>query len=146
MILLTLAAAAAAQLSASGPEIYAGPGHFCGGGYSVRLSARDRVTVQPQAGGGAGAQLNLAGHEVSIWSGAPREPGRIVLKLRGGRVVERNDGGRTFYTVSDQTPYGLRVTSDGFRGFKRDGWFFSRANFSEGAEETVRCLAAGTER
>jgi hypothetical protein len=46
------------------------------------------------------------------------------------------------YTVSDETDFGLRLTSEAFRGFKRDGWFFTKANFSNSAENRVRCLAA----
>ena len=29
-----------------------------------------------------------------------------------------------------------------FRGFKSDRWFFAKANFASGADESVRCLAA----
>jgi hypothetical protein len=144
MILLAFAAAAAAQLSNSGPEVYTGPGWFCGGGYRIRLAARDRAVVQPQAGGASGAQLRLSGHDLSIWSGATGRAGPVVLRFRGGAVTQGGDGGSIDYTVSDQTPYGVRVTSDAFRGFKRDRWFFSRANFDSAAEETVRCLAAGS--
>lgn len=42
----------------------------------------------------------------------------------------------------DQTDFALRLTSDAFRGFKQDGWFFGRANFSSDAEKRVPCLAA----
>ena len=53
--------------------------------------------------------------------------------LRGGGVV---------YTVSDETPYGLRLTSDAFRGYKSDRWFFTKANFAARADERVQCLSA----
>jgi hypothetical protein len=147
MFLLTLAATAAlTQWSREGQEIYTGPGWFCGGGYRIHLSTRDRVVAQPQAGGAAGAQLQLNGHQVSIWTGVQGGPGPVVSRFRGGVIHQGNDGPNVVYTVSDQTPYGVRVTSDAFRGFKRDAWFFSRANFDSDQEEAVRCLAAETER
>ena len=147
MILLTLVAAAAlTQWSRETPEIYTGPGYFCGGGYSVHLSPHDRVVVQAQAGGAAGAQLNLGGREVSIWTGATGGPGQVVARLPGSIIMQGNDGPRILYTVGDETPYGLHVSSSAFRGFKQDRWFFSRANFSSNAEHMVPCLAAGIER
>lgn len=147
MILLTLAATAAlTQWSREGQEIYTGPGWFCGGGYRVHLSAHDRVVAQPQAGGAAGAQLRLSGRQISIWTGVQDGAGPVVFRFRGGAIRQANDGPNIVYSVTDQTPYGVRVTSDGFRGFKRDSWFFSRANFDADQEEAVRCLAAETER
>lgn len=147
MILLTLAAGAAlAQWSREGQEIYTGPGWFCGGGYRVHLAPRDRVVAQPQAGGAAGAQLRINGRQVSIWTGVQGGSGPAVSHFRGGLVRQANDGPNIVYTISDQTPYGVRVTSDAFRGFKQDAWFFSRANFDSDQEEAVRCLAAETER
>jgi len=146
MILLAFAAAALSQWSRDTPEIYTGPGYFCGGGYSVHLLPHDRVVVQAQAGGAAGAQLNLGGREVSIWTGATGGPGEVVERLPGSIIMQGTDGPRIVYTVGDETPYGLHVTSSGFRGFKQDRWFFSRANFSSNAERIVPCLAAGVER
>lgn len=146
MILFALAGAAMVQWSRDTPEIYTGPGYFCGGGYSVHLAPRDRVVVQAQAGGAAGAQLNLGGREVSIWTGATGGPGEVVARLPSSIVRQGNDGPRIVYTVGDESPYGLHVTSGAFRGFKQDRWFFSRANFSSNAERLVPCLAAGVER
>ena len=57
-------------------------------------------------------------------------------------MTEQNDGGGITYIVSDQTPYGLRVTSGAFHGFKRDGWFFAKAKLAAGADERVQCLSA----
>ena len=70
----------------------------------------------------------------------------MVFRFRRGAIHQANDGSNIVYSITDETPYGVRVTSDGFRGFKRDSWFFSRANFDAGAEEAVHCLAAETER
>ena len=146
MILITLAAAAAlTQWSREGQEVYTGPGWFCGGGYRVHLSAHDRVVAQPQAGGAAGAQLRLSGRQVSVWTGVQGGAGPVVSRGGGGGRHQAPDGPDMVYSVTDETPYGVRVTSDGFRGFKRDAWFFSRANFDADAEEAVRCLAAETE-
>jgi hypothetical protein len=84
----------------------------------------------------------LAGREVNVWSGAPSQPGQLVLRYRGGSVRQQAEGGGVSYVVSDQTDFGLRLTSEAFRGFKRDGWFFSRADFREGVDDRVPCLAA----
>jgi hypothetical protein len=84
----------------------------------------------------------LGGREVNIWSGAPHAPGRLVVRYGGTAVTEQNDGGQVAYTVSDETDFGLRVTSGAFRGFKRDGWFFANANFMNGIDDRVSCLAA----
>lgn len=144
MILLTLAVAALAQWTGPRTEQYTGPGYFCGGGYAVRLSKGDRALILPQSpsAGVQGARLVLAGREVNVWSGAPHAPGRIVVRYGGTAVTEQSDGGQVSYTVSDDTDFGLRLTSDAFRGFKRDAWFFSHANFANGADERVKCLSA----
>ena len=144
MILLALAAAAAAQWTGPRTEEYTGPGYFCGGGYAIRLARGDRALILPQGGGAQGARIVLAGREVNIWSGAPRVPGPVLMRYRGAVVRDASDGGGVAYVVSDQTDsaYALRLTSNAFRGFKRDGWFFTRANFSDGADDGVNCLAA----
>ena len=149
MILITLAAAALAQPMApqwTGPrtEEYRGPGYFCGGGYAIHLARGDRALILPQSQGAGvqGARLVLAGREVNVWSGARREPGRIVIRYGGTAVTQQVDGGSIAYTVSDQADFALRLTSDAFRGFNRDGWFFTKANFREGADDRVPCLAA----
>lgn len=64
------------------------------------------------------------------------------MRYGGTAVTEQVDGGHTSYAINDQTDFALRLTSDGFHGFRRDGWFFTRANFSSTAENRVRCLAA----
>lgn len=142
MVLLTLAALAAAQWTGPRTEEYRGPGFFCGGGYAVRLSRGDRALILPQGQGAPGARVIVSGHNVSIWSGAGRERGRVVMRYGGTAVTEQDQGGDVDYLISDRTDFALRLTSDGFRGFKRDAWFFTRANFSSAAENRVRCLAA----
>jgi hypothetical protein len=141
MILLTLAAAAA-QWTGPRTEEYRGPGYFCGGGYAVHLAKGDRALILPQGQAPQATRLVLAGREVNILTGAHREAGKVVLRFGGSAVTQQDDGGSIAYIVSDQTPYGLRVTSDAFRGFKRDGWFFAKANFASGADERVSCLSA----
>lgn len=125
-------------------EEYRGPGYFCGGGYAVHLVRGDRALVLPQSASAnvQGTRLVLGGREVNVWNGAPRERGRVVVRYGGTAVSEQNGGGQVSYVVADQTDFALRLTSDGFRGFKRDGWFFTKANFSSAAEKRVRCLAA----
>jgi hypothetical protein len=143
MILLALAAAAAAQWTGPRTEEYKGPGNFCGGGYRIVLARGDRALVLPQDTGGQGVRLVLAGREVNLHSGARPEPGRVVMHYRGGTAVtEQSDGAGVAYIVADQTSFALRVTSDAFHGFKRDSWFFTKANFAEGSDEGVRCLSA----
>ena len=142
MILLTFAAFALAQWTGPRTEEYRGPGNFCGGGYAVRLAKGDRALILPQGQAPQATRLVLAGREVNISTGARAEPGRVVVRYGGSAVTQQNDGGAVAYIISDQTPYGLRVTSDAFHGFKRDGWFFAKANFTEGADERVRCLSA----
>ena len=145
MILLVLVALAAAQGQWTGPhtEEYRGPGYFCGGGYAIHLLGGDRALVLPQSASAdvQGVRLVLGGREVNVWNGAPREPGHVVARY-GGTAVTEHGGPQTFYVVSDQTDFALRLTSDAFRGFRHDGWFFGRANFSSTAENRVRCLAA----
>ena len=141
MILLALALLAQGQWTGPHTEEYQGPGYFCGGGYAVHLIKGDRALILPQSAsaGVQGVRLVLGGREVNLWSGAPRQPGRVVVRYGGTAVTEQNDGS---YTVADQSDFALRLTSDAFHGFKRDGWFFTRANFSSTAENRVRCLAA----
>jgi hypothetical protein len=142
MILLTLAAAAAAQWTGPRTEEYRGPGYFCGGGYAVHLAKGDRALILPQGQAPQATRLVLAGREVNIMTGAHREAGKVVRRYGGSAVTEQNDGGDVAYIVSDDTPYGLRVTSDSFHGFKRDRWFFAKAKFANGADERVSCLSA----
>jgi len=143
MILLALAAAALAQWTGPRTEEYRGPGYFCGGGYAVRLAPGDRALVLPQDTGGQGVRLVLSGREVNMHSGVRPEPGLLVMHYRGGTAVtQQNDRGGVAYVVADQTSFALAVTSNAFRGFKHDGWFFNRADFSSGADERVRCVAA----
>lgn len=144
MILLALAAFAAAQWTGPHTEEYRGPGYFCGGGYAIQLVRGDRALVLPQSAsaGVQGVRLILGGREVNVWSGASRTPGHIVMRYGGTAVAELNDSGEVSYNITDQTDFALRLTSGGFRGFRRDGWFFTRANFRSSAENRVRCLAA----
>lgn len=149
MILMALAAAAMAQSAGgqwTGPrtEEYRGPGYFCGGGYAIHLARGDRALILPQSAGAGvqGARLVLGGREVNVWSGARPEPGRVVIRYGGTAVSEQPDGPGVAYTVADQTDFALRLTSAAFHGFKRDGWFFAKANFHDGADERVHCLAA----
>ena len=145
MILLAFAAAALAQAQWTGPrtEEYRGPGNFCGGGSRVFLAKGDRALVLPQDTGGQGVRFVFAGREVNLHSGARPEPGRVVMRYRGGTaVIQQADGGGVSYVVADQTSFALRLTSDAFRGYKRDGWFFTKANFAEDSDQGARCLAA----
>jgi hypothetical protein len=142
MILMALAAAALTQWTGPRTEEYKGPGYFCGGGYAVHLTRGERALILPQGQAPQATRLVLSNGEVNIWTGAHREPGRVVLRYGGSAITEQNDGGGIAYMVSDQTPYGLRVTSGAFRGFKRDGWFFAKAKFAAGADERVQCLSA----
>src|SRR5689334_17367545 len=113
MILFALALAAQPQWTGPRTEEYTGPGYFCGGGYAIRLARGDRALILPQGGGAQGARIVLAGREVNIWSGAHRQPGRIVVRYRGAAVTEANDGGGVVYVVNDRSDseYVLRLTS-----------------------------------
>ena len=144
MILIALAAAALLQWTGPRTEQYSGPGYFCGGGYRFQLAGGERALVLPQSqtAGVQSVRLVLSHGEVNVWSGARAEPGRVVLRYRETAVTEQNGGGGVSYIVSNDTPYGLRLTSSAFRGFKEDKWFFSHANFSSGAENTAPCLSA----
>ena len=143
MIMMALAAAAFVQWTGPRTEEYRGPGNFCGGGYRVALARGDRALVLPQDTGGQGVRLVLSGREVNLRSGARPEPGRVVMHYRGGTAVtQQNDGGAISYIVADRTSFALRVTSDAFRGFPRDSWFFNKADFAEGSDEAARCLSA----
>lgn len=141
MILLTLAAAAAMQWTGPRTVEYVGPGNFCGGGYAVHLSRGERALVLPQGHGPQATRLVLSGGEVNILTGVRMEPGRVVSKRGGSIVTEQGDASGIAYLVGDETPYGLRIVSNAFHGYKRDNWFFARANFHSDADQTTNCLA-----
>ena len=143
MILLALALAAQGQWTGPRTEEYRGPGNFCGGGYRVALTRGERALVLPQDTGGQGVRLVLSGGEVNIHSGVRPQPGPVVMHYRGGTSVrQQGDGGATSYVVADETSFALGVTSNAFRGFKRDRWFFTKANFAEDSDRDASCLAA----
>ena len=121
MILLALALAAQGQWTGPRTEEYRGPGNFCGGGYRVALTKGERALVLPQDTGGQGVRLVLSGGEVNIHSGVRPQPGPVVMHYRGGTSVrQQGAGGATSYVVADETSFALGVTSNAFRGFKRD--------------------------
>jgi len=143
MILLALALAAQGQWTGPRTEEYRGPGNFCGGGYRVALTRGERALVLPQDTGGQGVRLVLSGGEVNIHSGVRPQPGPVVMHYPGGTSVrQQGDGAATSYVVADETTFALGVTSNAFRGFKRDRWFFTKANFAEDSDRDASCLAA----
>jgi len=143
MILLALALAAQGQWTGPRTEEYRGPGNFCGGGYRVALTKGERALVLPQDTGGQGVRLVLSGGEVNIHSGVRPQSGPVVMHYRGGTSVrQQGDGAATSYVVADETTFALGVTSNAFRGFKRDRWFFTKANFAEDSDRDASCLAA----
>ena len=142
MIITMLAAAALAQWTGPRTEEYKGPGNFCGGGYKVALANGDRALILPQGQAPQATRIVLAGREVNIHIGVKGAPGRIVLRYGRTVVTESTDGGSISYNVADDSGYGLGLTSDAFRGYKSDKWFFSRADFRDDADEGVNCLSA----
>lgn len=143
MFLLALALAAQGQWTGPRTVEYRGPGNFCGGGYRVALTKGERALVLPQDTGGQGVRLVLSHGEVNIHSGVRPEPGSAVMHYRGGTAVTQQDGdGGVDYVVADQTSFALRVTSSAFKGFKRDRWFFAKANFAEDSDREASCLSA----
>ena len=142
MILLAVAAAAMAQWTGPRTVEYQGPGYFCGGGYAIHLTQGERALVLPQGQAPQATRLVLSGGEVNIVTGVRSEPGRVVDKNGPNSVIEQDEGGAIAYLISDETPYGLRVTSDAFHGFKKDSWFFRKANFESDSDRSVSCLSA----
>ena len=143
MILLALALAAQGQWTGPRTVEYRGPGNFCGGGYRVALGRGERALVLPQDTGGQGVRLVFSQGEVNIHSGARPEAGPVVKNYRGGTSVTQQSGdGSVDYVVADQTSFALRVTSAAFHGFKKDGWFFAKANFAEDSDRGANCLSA----
>jgi hypothetical protein len=144
--MIQLFAALAALFQWTGPhtEQYRGPGYFCGGGYRVQLGTGERALVLPQSRSAEvqSVRLVLSHGEVNVWSGVRAQPGPVVLRQGEAAVTQLQDGGAISYIVSNETPYGLRLTSEAFRGFRQDRWFFTHANFSAGAENSVPCLSA----
>ena len=141
MIVTMLAAAALGQWTGPRTVEYRGPGNFCGGGYAVSLAPGDRALVLPQQTGGQGVRFVIGGREVNVHSGARPQPGLIVKRYGGTVVTQENDGGSVAYVVADDTSFALAVTSNAFRGFKSDRWFFNHANFADHSDEGVPCLA-----
>jgi len=141
MILMALALAA--QPLWTGPRTveYIGPGNYCGGGYAVALAPGDRALVLPQGQAPQATRLIIGGREVNIHTGIRGTAGRVVLRVPGNEIMEINDDHGITYLVVDQTSYALSVTSNAFRGYKNDRWFFRHANFAARADETVPCLA-----
>ena len=142
MILMVLAAAALTQWTGPHTEEYQGPGYFCGGGYRVSLAKGDRALILPQGRGAPSARVILSGRNISIWSGASPAQGRLVRRYGDSAVTQIMGAEGPSYVISDRTDFALRLTSPAFRGYARDAWFFSRANFSSGSDDNVRCLAA----
>jgi hypothetical protein len=138
MILLALLAA---QSWAPHTIENVGPGNFCGGGYRKTQAERERALILPQGHGPQATRLVVSGGEVNVHTGAASEPGKVVLSFHNGLVTQVSDGSGIAYVVSNDTPYGLRLTSDAFRGFKSDYWFFSKARFEESSDQGVDCLA-----
>jgi hypothetical protein len=85
----------------------------------------------------------FGGREVNLRSGERPGSGREVTRYRGGTVLLQKSGSDgVAYIVADRTSFAMRLTSDGFRGFRRDGWFFNKANFAQGADNRIPCLSA----
>ena len=141
MILMTIAAATLLQWTGPRTVEYVGPGNYCGGGYRVMLSRGDRALVLPQGHGPQATRLIIGGREVNVETGARPQPGRVVGRANGS-VVTQQDGAGVAYIISDETPFGLRVSSAAFHGFARDRWFFAKANFASDADQGVDCLSA----
>jgi hypothetical protein len=142
MIVFTLAAAALAQWTGPHTLEYTGPGYYCGGGYSFRLGKGERALVLPQGQAPQSTRLVLSRGEVNVRTGTRPEAGPVVARYAGTDVTEQADGGSVSYIVADQTNFALRLTSDAFRGFKKDSWFFKAADFSDSADRHGDCLAA----
>lgn len=144
MIPFALAAAALLQWTGPHTEQYTGPGFFCGGGYAIQLGTGERALILPQSASAdiQGVRLVLSGGEVNVWTGAHPEPGHLVSHYGEIAVTEQDEGNNVSYTISNQTDFGLRLTSSAFRGYKHDAWFFKHANFTSAAERSVPCLAA----
>jgi hypothetical protein len=145
-ILLALVAGSMPPPPQSAPQTFAGPGYYCGGGFLVRLEAGERVTFAPPEIDMALISIDLAGHRVDGTSGGGRGQGRIVRRISGGVLRQAVEGGRITYTIDDRAPLLLRLSSRAFRGYPRDGWFFSRVNFDPPAERRVACLRGGPVR
>src|SRR3954469_17532939 len=142
MILLTLAAAAAAQWTGPRTVEYEGPGYYCGGGYAIHLARGERALILPQGHAPQATRLVLSGGEVNILTGVRAEPGNVVSRSAGSMGTQQGGGRqRGAHVISDETPYGVRVSSGAFRGYKRDRWFFAKANFANGADQAVDCLS-----
>src|SRR4029079_14317363 len=125
MILLALALAVQGQWTGPRTIEYRGPGNFCGGGYRVALTRGERALVLPQDTGGQGVRLVLSGGEVNIHSRIRPRAGPVVMRYSGGTAVtQQGNGGGTSYVIADQTSFALGVTSNAFRGYRRDRWFF----------------------
>ena len=142
MIFLSIAAAAALT-QWTGPRTveYIGPGYYCGGGYRVMLAPGDRALVLPQGQAPQVTRLLLGGREINIMTGARPEPGNVVVRDGSAAVIEQTVGTGVSYLLTDDTTFGLRFTSGQFRGFKRDGWFFTKTVFDDGGDEND-CLSA----
>jgi hypothetical protein len=143
MIVLAFAAAALAQPLWTGPRTveYVGPGNFCGGGYRVALGPGERALVLPQGQAPQATRFVFSAGEVNVQSGARPQPGPVVRRYGGTVVTQASDGDGITYIVSDDTGFGLRVTSSAFHGPKSDRWFFNKANFADHADEGANCLA-----
>ena len=142
MILMTIAAATLLQWTGPRTVEYVGPGQYCGGGYSVMLSPGDRALVLPQGHGPQATRLIIGGREVNVETGARPRPGRVVRNANGSTITEQEEGSGVAYLITDETPFGLRISSAAFHGFARDRWFFAKANFASDADQGVDCLSA----
>ena len=142
MIITMLAAAVLAQWTGPRTEEYKGPGNFCGGGYKVALANGDRALILPQGQAPQATRIVMSGREINIHTGVKTAPGRVVLRYGRTVVTESTDGSAVSYVVSDDSGYGLGLTSGAFRGYKSDRWFFSHADFRDDADRGATCLSA----
>ena len=141
MIVAMLAAVVLGQWTGPRTVEYRGPGNFCGGGYRVFLGPGERALVLPQGQAPQATRFVFSAGEVNVQSGARPQLGPVVRRYGGTVVTQASDGEGITYIVSDDTGFGLRVTSSAFHGPKRDRWFFNKANFADHADEGVNCLA-----
>ena len=99
---------------------------------AIRLARGDRALILPQGQASAGrAARTRAGARSTSGPALRREAGPVVVRYRGAAVTQSHGEPGVAYVVADDTDSGfaLRLTSDAFRGFKRDGWFFTKREF-----------------
>jgi len=120
---------------------FVGPGHYCSGGFVVRLDAGDRILFLNPRIDFARMVLHLGGHRVQAFLTmvASERRGSAVRGVPGDQLREIVNGTVAGYEFGDP-PALVSLDSPDFRGHAADGWFLGRLDLRTNAERGLTCI------